>query len=304
MAADQPPETLPQLQRRRRQREVAEPVATGRLDGLATCLVQRITGGRERQLVDYEQRERLAGDVHALPEGRGCDQYRVDLRPEALEQALARLLALDEHLVGHLPADALAEHVECAVARGQDERPPRRETEERGALVGRALGKPVRARVGESAWHVQERLLAKVVGRADNELARVREAEPTAHEPRVLAGGQRRGDEDRRRPLVPEPFAELRRDVDRRPRDGVGLCPDDPSEWVGLEARLDLRDDRERAPREQVELLPTSVELLGKRPKRGREKRDRLGGRLAQAAPAPPRRHPPPQAGPPAPPAP
>ena len=81
------------------QRVVAEPVAAGRLDRLAARLVQRVARRRERQLVDHEQRERLARDVDALPERRRREQHRVDLVAEALEQPLARRLALHEHLV-------------------------------------------------------------------------------------------------------------------------------------------------------------------------------------------------------------
>ena len=71
------------------------------LDGLAARLVQRIARRGERQLVDHEQRQRLAGHVHPLPERRCREQHRPDLVAEALEQPLARRLALHEHLVGN-----------------------------------------------------------------------------------------------------------------------------------------------------------------------------------------------------------
>ena len=105
-----PPEALAELQHRRRERVVAEPVAAGGLDRLAARLVERVAGRRERQLVDHEQRERLAGDVDALPEGRGREQHGVDLGAEALEQPLARRVALDEHVVRDAAGDARAEH--------------------------------------------------------------------------------------------------------------------------------------------------------------------------------------------------
>ena len=67
------------------------------------------------------------------------------------------------------------------------------------------------------------------------------EAEPPPHEASVLAGRQRRGDEHRGRAVLPQPLAQLARDVDRRPGERVGLRPDDPLVLARLEARLDLR---------------------------------------------------------------
>ena len=133
MRADQPPEPLPQLEHRRGQRVLAEPVAAERVDSLAARLDERVARRRERQLVDHEQRERLARHVDSLPEGRRGDEHRGDLLAEALEQALARRLALDEHVVGH-------------AARGCRRRPPSITRYELVSTSARPRGDPAERR--------------------------------------------------------------------------------------------------------------------------------------------------------------
>ena len=79
---------------------------------------------------------------------------------------------------------------------------------------------------------------------------------------------------------------ELVRDVDRRPRDRVGLRPDHAVERAGLDARLDLRGDGERAPREPVEVLPTPLQIGREPGERVDQHEQQVGRRLAQAAAA------------------
>ena len=164
---------------------------------------------------------------------------------------------------------------------------PSREREQRDDLLGGALGEAVAARVGHRPRHVEERLLGEVVRRADDRLARVVEAEPPPDEARVLAGRQRRGDEDRGRPVLPQPLAQLARDVDRRPGERVRLRPDDALELARLEARLDLRRRRRaRAARARRDPRPGRASALGEVAERVDEHERRLGGHLAQPPPA------------------
>ncbi len=111
------------------------------------------------------------------------------------------------------------------------------------------------------------------------------EPEPAPDERRVLAGRERRGDEDRRRAVLPQATAQLLGDVDRRPRERVGLGPDDPLE-PRLEARLDLARGAERAARQRVEILGLPVQRRREIAERVDEDERRLDGHLAQPPPA------------------
>ena len=117
-------------------------------------------GAAERQLVDHEQRQRLARHVDPLPERRRRDEHRVGVGAEALEQALARRVALDEHVVRDTAADAGGDRVERAVRARQDERAPARERAERDDLVGDPLERARRPRVGHRPRDVEQRLPA------------------------------------------------------------------------------------------------------------------------------------------------
>ena len=96
MPADQAAEPLSQLQDRRGQGVLREPVPSLPRDALATRLDERIARSRERQLVDDEERERLALDVDALPERCGREEDGVDVVAEALQEPLARRVALPQ----------------------------------------------------------------------------------------------------------------------------------------------------------------------------------------------------------------
>ena len=175
VAADQPPEALPQLEHRRRQGVVAEPVAAGRLDRLAARLVAADRPGAENgQLVDHEQRERLARDVDALPEGRRREQHRVDLVAEALEQPLPRRLALDEHLVGHAPGEPGAQHARApGSSRSGRARGPRESASRARDLLGDALGE-LRRRAGRASRAARRGAPARGSRRASRRRARAR----------------------------------------------------------------------------------------------------------------------------------
>src|SRR5262245_13615476 len=212
--SDEAAEPLAQLQDRGGQRVFREPISSLTRDALAACLDERIARRREGQLVDHEQRERLALNVHALPERRGREKNRVDVVPEALEQPLARRVALPQH--GELqPTGATRDElVESAVGRSEDERSPGGEPAERDDLVGEAVVVAGRAGLGDPRRNVDKGLVAVVERRRKDELTRIVEAEATAHEPRI----EGRRDENRRRLALPQARAEEARDVHGRPR--------------------------------------------------------------------------------------
>jgi hypothetical protein len=124
MAPDQAAEPLAELEDGGGDRVLAEPVPTSSRDTFAPGLDERISGRRERKLVDHEQRERLALDVDALPERGGGEQNRVDLVSELLEQPLARGISLAQNRVGKPGADELDQRIEGAVRRRQDQGTP------------------------------------------------------------------------------------------------------------------------------------------------------------------------------------
>ena len=194
-------------------------------------------GAANGQLVDHEQRQRLAGDVDPLPERRGGDEHRVDLSAEPLEQPLARRLALDEHVIGDAAADARRRSPRApgtsssgrARARprcGRARPPPRRPARERPARAGR----------GRAAGQIEERLRAEVVRRADRELARVaggRAGRGRSRTRRPRSASPRRGPRSGRPSQSSSPARGPRRPAPRR---AVGLGPDDAVAVVGVEA--------------------------------------------------------------------
>src|SRR5207302_9228408 len=69
---------------------VRERVAATSLDRLKPGGRHRITRRGERQLVDDDAAQRLAGDVHALPEAGGREQYGVRRRSELIDERRPR----------------------------------------------------------------------------------------------------------------------------------------------------------------------------------------------------------------------
>ena len=103
VAADQPAEALPELEHRRGQRVVAEPVAARRRDALAARLDQRVARSGERQLVDHEQRERLAGRCR-----RPARTSRSRRAPSRPRRGTARAAARAAPRPGRAPGTAAA----------------------------------------------------------------------------------------------------------------------------------------------------------------------------------------------------
>src|SRR6185437_4495375 len=98
-----------------------EPVSPFPRDSLTARLDDRVAGRGERQLVDHEQGEGLALDVHALPEGGRGEEDRADVVAEALEQPLARRVSLLQDGELQPARTALDQFVESTVGRGEHE---------------------------------------------------------------------------------------------------------------------------------------------------------------------------------------
>src|SRR5487761_2007161 len=125
--ADQPARTLFQRQYRLRQLVFHEPVAAAAPDALEAGREQRIIGRRERQLVDRDDRQRLALDVDAFPKAPRREQHGVAEFPEPREQGFARRLTLDQHRERRIrksAAQGLYALGEPAIARVEQERAP------------------------------------------------------------------------------------------------------------------------------------------------------------------------------------
>ena len=184
--ADQPPEPLPQLKHRRRQRVGREPVPSLGRDPLAARLVERIVRRLERQLVDHEQRERLSGDVDALPERAGGDEHRADVVAELLEEPLARRFALDEQLVPIRPrrrsATASSVRYELVSTSARPEESSQSWAASSATRsTARGVAGPATPAAGGAAPAPRSRTASRPPARAR------REAEPVAHEAEVAS---------------------------------------------------------------------------------------------------------------------
>ena len=99
LVADQPSRTLLQVDDGARQLEFHERVASLFVQFRDASRQHRIIRRRERQLVDDDQRQRLAAHIHPFPERLAAQQHRVAVLAEAREQLVARTFALDHQRV-------------------------------------------------------------------------------------------------------------------------------------------------------------------------------------------------------------
>ena len=143
-----------------------------------------------------------------------------------------------------------------------------------------------RPRVGQVVRQVEQRLLAVVVRRADRQLVGLAQAEPVADEPELAARGQRGRDENRRRVAAPEQLGQRAADVHRRPREQVGLGPDDAVAVVGLEAGVDVGGQAQRPGGDRVDLVLLPGQGCGELAEPDGERLGRLGRDLAKTPPA------------------
>src|SRR5262249_40063955 len=133
--ADQPAEALLERDRGGGQLDRRERVLPGLGSGAHPRRDQRVGVRRERQLVDHDERQRIARDVDALPERAGAEQHGAGRRAKPRDQGGARRVALDEageRQIGE-PHGGLAQR---AVAGEQQERAAARDREELGGARG------------------------------------------------------------------------------------------------------------------------------------------------------------------------
>ena len=82
------------------------------------------SGTRERDLVHHHQRQRLAGDVDALPEALRRQQHRADALAQRREQQVARALALHQQRERQRRAQVRLGDAQVAEAGEQQQRAP------------------------------------------------------------------------------------------------------------------------------------------------------------------------------------
>src|SRR5262249_2020379 len=187
----------------------------------------RVVGRRERQLLEDDERQRLAGDVDALPERRRGEEHRAHLGAERVEERGARALALDEDGVGHAAAQRGGGAAQRPPARRQDERAAARHVEELGDGGGGGGAERRIVRRGQVAREINQRLPAPVERRVEQELGGDGRVEPeaAAHVVEAAIGGERRRGEDRRRDVGENALLGQRRDLDRAGGRGRRAAP-------------------------------------------------------------------------------
>ena len=115
------------------------------------ALRQRVVRRGERQLLDDDQAQRVAFDVHAFPEARGAEQHRVAGLAETAQQLFARRLALHQQRkvadLGPALAQQLRRALQRAMAGEQHERAAGRRLDQRHATSTTAGGVRRRRRI-------------------------------------------------------------------------------------------------------------------------------------------------------------
>ena len=114
-------------------------------------LGQRIVGRGERQLLDDHQPQRVALDVHALPEAGGAEQHGVARFAETAQQLFARRLALHQQRkvaeLGPAVAQQLRRALQRAMAGEQHEGAAGGRLDERHRHVDHGAGVRRRGRI-------------------------------------------------------------------------------------------------------------------------------------------------------------
>ena len=162
---------------------------------------QRIVRRRERQLVDDDDRQRVAGHVDALPEARAAEQHRVAGLAESHQQLGLRAVALDQQrprqvLGGDRAGEELAGDVERAQAGEEQERTAAARAQHRQRGGDHRLGVLARVGLGQAARHVQQRLRRVVERRLPAAGGRVGQPQLALVEREVAGDRQRRRRED------------------------------------------------------------------------------------------------------------
>ena len=177
--ADQPAEALLEGERGGGELERREGIVAELGARLHAGRDQRIGVRRERQLVDHDEAERVAGDIDAFPEGGGAEEDRVGGRAKSIDEGRARCVALDEARIGQV-GEAGGGVAHRAVRGEQQEGAATGDREElEGALRGRG-GEVLTGGRRQIARHVEQRLARVVERRRDEELVGVVQAEPRA----------------------------------------------------------------------------------------------------------------------------
>ena len=211
----QPAEPLQQGQDGERDLVVGERVAAVRVDLLHAGRGQGIARGGERQLVDHHAAQRVAGDVHPLPEAGGGQEHRVGRGAELPQQHAARRRALRQQRVGQRRIESGAHVAEVGVAGEEDERAAAGDPQQRRDLPRHRGGEAGVVRRRHPARKIEDRLLAVVELRRQPQLGGVGDAQPPAHVRERLVHGQRGGGQDDALHPFDQQLADDARHVDR-----------------------------------------------------------------------------------------
>ena len=130
LAADQPPESLFQRQRRLGNLIIVKRIAALFSNALDPGFHHRVAGNRERQLVDDNAAQLVALHVHALPKRRGREQHAVRRGAKFIQQRAARAGALHQRWVVDFERHAIIDHAHLLIAGEQHEGPPAAVAEE------------------------------------------------------------------------------------------------------------------------------------------------------------------------------
>ncbi len=179
--ADQPPDALLQCQHRLRQLIFEERIAAAPTNSLESGFQQRIVGCGERQLIDRDDGERVALDVHAFPKTARGQQHRIAKFSKAVEQGFARRLALHQHRkrrIGEARLQRPHPFRQTAIAGVEQERAAAAGLDERRAGLDEFFGERGILRIRHARRQKQPRLVAIIEGTVDAQRARVAQSDP------------------------------------------------------------------------------------------------------------------------------
>ena len=226
--------------------------------GLAAGAEDRVVGRRKGQLVDDDQRELVAGDVHAFPEAGRPHQHGGLRLTKARHQFMPGGFALHQHIdvVTGLGAQLLGNGAHGAQCRAQHEGAAAVAADQRPGLAGHPLGKVRRRGAAQSARDPQGRLLGIVEGAGHLHLPGFGHAHLAGEVCQAVVHGQGGRDED---PGAAQVLALLGKALGDRQRRGAqlgvvvgGLGPENQvvggfggfGRWRGREFGRDAGKDR------------------------------------------------------------
>ncbi len=226
---------------------VEKRTAAGFFDGAHAGLDDGVGGNSEGQAVDDDAAERFALNVDALPEAGGAEEDGVGSGAEFFEEGLARSGAVKEQRKVEDGKKKVVEGAHLVVAGEKAKGAAASDAEDTLDGFGRGWDEFGIARVGHVGREIEQRLLAVLEVRGDDELARAQfalgEPEPAAEMLKAALDRERGGSEDDGGYLIEDELAKKLGDVNGRGLDGAAHRS--PLEWTrgrtGTPVRRSLR---------------------------------------------------------------